>query len=164
MAEFRMERFNRRCAFIDSCSSKLAQNELYLALSDTAGYYFDFGVINQAEGTVMLHAYVNVGMIQDSVLLMAGEFDIPARYFPYKANNLEFYDSLCEILCGGAKDANKATRLGYLRNTGNKPLNIKFTWGKCVTLAAGEELEIRYRETGDEGAHLTDKTNMYSAF
>ncbi len=158
MAEFFKERLNQRCADIVSYRSKLAIGEIYLALSANTDYYFDFGMIKQSEETVFLHKHVHVGMHQDSVLLM-NKYDIATSYFPYKENNLEFYKSLFRE----SEDISRGTRLGYLRNTGTMPLNIRFTWGKCITLAPDEEIEVCYQETGSEDIHLTDETDKFSA-
>ena len=106
----------------------------------------------------MLHKGVHVGNFQDSVLL-SHEQEVLVRYFPYSANNLAFYESLYQEPI----DMPEGTRLGYLKNTGNMPLNIRFTWGKCITLVAGEELEVRYLETGSDDLQLTDETDKYPA-
>ena len=86
------------------------------------------------------------------------KYDIASSYFPYKANNMEFYKSLYIV-----DDISKGTRIGYLKNTGDMPLNIRFTWGKCVTLMPNEEIEVRYQETGSKDIHLTDETDKYPA-
>ncbi len=157
MTESFKVRFNQRCADIVSCKSKLSIGEMYLALSANTDYYFDFGMIKQPEETVFLQKRVHLGMHQDSVLLMK-KYDIASSYFPYKANNMEFYKSLYIV-----DNISKGTRIGYLKNTGDMPLNIRFTWGKCVTLMPNEEIEVRYQETGSEDIHLTDETDKYPA-
>ena len=157
MAEYFKVRLNQHCADIVSYKSRLETGEIYLALSANTSYYFDFGMIKQPDETVFLHKYVHSGMFQDSVLLMK-KYDIAATsYFPYKANNLAFYKSLYI-----SDETNKGTRVGYLRNTGDMPLNIRFTWGKCVVLMPDEEIEVRYQETGSDDVQLTDETDKYS--
>ena len=162
MREFRRERFVKRNALIEACSAKLENDEMYLALSDSEDYYFDFGIIKKSEEAVMLHKAVHIGMFQDSVILM-NEYESAARYFPHQNNNLAFYDSLYSMMSEDTPRISSGTRLGYIRNTGGLPLNIQFTWGKCITLDAGEETEVRYMETGSSNTHLTNTSDKYPA-
>ena len=95
-----------------------------------ADYYFDFGVTNVSEEFFTLHKSVHVGNFQDSVLI-SHEQEVLVRYFPYGVNNLAFYESLYQEPI----DMPKGTRLGFLKNTGDMSLNIRFIWGNALRLS-----------------------------
>ena len=158
MTAYRKERFDKRQELIESCKAKLLPNELYLALSDLADRYFDFGILNSDE-TVLLDIIIRIGRFQDSVLVRGKECETAVRYFPYKTNKIKFYESLYH----STPKLSKGTRMGYIRNTGHAPLNISFTWGKTITLSANEEIEVLYQESGHDDVYLTDKTDMHPA-
>ena len=146
LTELRKERFEKRNSLIKSCDEKLSDGEIYLALSADADNYFDFGAVKLSNEIVPLRKILHVGMVTDSVLLGNDKSGIVARYFPFSMRNIEFYHDLYSDFTGLIE----GTRLGYLKNTGDMPLFISFSWGRSIELGAGEEIEVLYEVTGSK--------------
>ncbi len=123
---------------INNISSRIDNDTVYLAFSSDIEYYFDFGIHKAANGIVAaVEMCVHIGMFQDSVLLQSNRTTL-CSYFPYADNRIGLY--------GNSDDEShkESKLLGYIANTGEKTIQIKFTWGGSALLAAGEEITVVY--------------------
>lgn len=118
-------------------AAALETNMFWLELSSDCGYYFDQAFFKSVSGELCkVHKWVHSGMYQDSVILK--ECDL--KYYTYKENCLEFYDSLYQML---SEDMETPKRLlGYIRNSGSMPIRVSFTWGKQIEIKPGETVPV----------------------
>lgn len=136
------EIIERKKAYKLEKAEKLEPGQLYLDLSNTAKYYFNYAIVRDKASEKLndCEKHIHVGMSQDSVLIYNG-YEKMISYFPHKQNSLAFYSSLYEMFGENQKkDGSKI--LGYIFNSGTDPLYICFSWGKTIKLAPGTELKV----------------------
>lgn len=126
---------------IELIKKRLENEEVYLDIGDNGEYYFNFMLIKDKLGEVheIYTPFLHIGMFQDSVLItkhIKDEEYYDIRYFPYKNNRIEFYQQIY--------DMREDCEVGYIHNSGVKPIKFKTTWGKVFLLEPNEEKYIRY--------------------
>ena len=121
-----------------------------LVLSDHDEYYFHSLYYKETEDAEACDYYgdANVGMFQDSYLIMAEEAGIDLRYFPH-FKNIEFYSEYTE------------GRPLYLENVGNSVLFAKTSKG-LIKLAPGERKEV-CKENIEAEKPVLPKGDLYPA-
>lgn len=120
---------------------------MYLAISDIKINYFDFECLKRSDDIIVIE---NKSGINDD------NIDANMSY-AICGNHLLMFS----VPPGTAQVRKKGERLGYIKNTGMLPLFLSFPWRRWVVLPVGEEIEVRYSETGSEEALPDDERYFY---
>lgn len=155
---YRQDQFSDLIPEYDLAKKKFQNRELpsiepgnvLLVLSDHDEYYFHSLYYKETEDAEACDYYgdANVGMFQDSYLIMAEEAGIDLRYFPH-FKNIEFYSEYTE------------GRPLYLENVGNSVLFAKTSKG-LIKLAPGERKEV-CKENAEAEKPVLPKGDLYPA-
>ena len=131
--------------------SRLRNGSVYIEFSDEKRYYFKMGVYRTTTGEMSFYPRVTDFFV-DKNEKRVGSLDYFIDFRPYNGGNIEFISHSDTALPD-------KEFLGIIRNSSDRSLNIRFSWGKTIMLAP--DTEITVSEGMGLGIPLTDTSQIF---